>query len=457
MINSHENFKAAVWSDLENKKIDQLKHTLNRAEDVFILDILNELPPQELVIVYRLLYKEKALSIFEALDTWVQEKLFHSFTEEKAIELIEELAPDDRVRLLDELPAKVTKNLLRSLSPEERRMTNLLMGFEPETAGRIMTPEYLRLKRDMTARKALEVVKEGAKEKETIYTLYITDDQRHLEGVLSLRDLLIADPEVKLESLMQQAIKVSTDADQEEVARLLQDLDLLAIPVTDKENRLVGIITVDDAMDILEDEATDDIFSTVGMPDVNKKENMRSAVLIEGSVLQIWKVRLPFLLLAMIGGMLAGTVIHNFEEMLESVAAVAVFIPVIMDMGGNVGSQSSTVFTRGLILGQIQLKNFWKHVLKEVFVGASMGVVIGILAGLVAFFWHGNAALGLSVGLALVAAMTLASFLGYVIPFILMKLDVDQVAGTAAIITTIKDVAGLFIYFFFVYLFMGIF
>jgi len=451
-----ENLKKSISSYLKSKDMEALKNMLNAAEDMEVLGAINDLSSEEQAIVYRLLNKDRALFIFEQLDTGLQQKLIHSFTEEKAIEMIAELAPDDRVRLLDELPAGVAKKLLASLSAEERQITNVLMGYEAETAGRIMTPEYVRLRRDMTVEEALEKVKISAKDKETIYTLYITDDGRTLEGVISLRELLIADANEKVENLMQKkVIKVSTDTDQEEVARLLHDLDLLAIPVADKENRLVGIITVDDAMDILEDEATEDMFDKAGMADINRKESSRSVVLVEGSLWDIWKVRMPFLFLTLAGGLLAGSVIDQFEETLHSVAMVAIFIPVIMDMGGNVGTQSSTVFARGVLLGHISMKKIGKHLLKEITVGFSMGVLVGIIAGLAAYIWHGIPGLGLAVGLALMITMTLATLLGFMVPYILIKLNVDQAAGTDPIITTIKDIVGLLIYFVLVNQFLG--
>ncbi|WP_026477092.1 magnesium transporter [Alkaliphilus transvaalensis] len=449
-------FKETIWAYLEKKDIDSLKRLLSNAEDMEILDVIRDLSPEEQVIVYRLLTKERALFVFEQLDTSLQQKLLSSFTDEKAIEMITELAPDDRVRLLDELPATVAKKLLNSLSAEERKETNLLMGYEAETAGRIMTTEYIRFRRDITVEDALKKIRENAKEMETIYTLYVTDDARKLEGVLSLRELLTADLTDKIENIMhKKVIKVTTDTDQEEVATVLQELDLLAIPVADKENRLVGIITIDDAMDILQEEATEDIFDKAGLADLNKKEADRSEVLVNGSVWDIWKVRLPFLVITLIGGLMAGAVIDTFEETLEAIAAVAVFIPVIMDMGGNAGTQSSTIFARALILGHINLKKFTRHLLKETGIGLSMGALVGVVAGVVASIWQGIPQLGIAVGLALAFTMTLATALGFLIPFILFKLDIDQAAGADPIITTIKDITGLLIYFVLVSQFLG--
>ena len=439
-----------------SKDMETLKKVLVDAGEMEILFAMNDLSPEEQVIVFRLLAKDRALLIFEGLDTEHQHNLLRSFAGERTIEFVDGLAPDDRVRLLDELPAGVAKKLINSLSPDERKITNILMGYEQETAGRIMTTEYISLKKDMTADQALEKVRRQAKDKETVYTLFITDNAKKLEGILTLKELLVADGSTVLEEIMSKnLIKTSTDTDQEEVAKTLQELDLLAIPVVDKEERLVGIVTIDDAVDILEEEATEDMFTQAGLADVTNNENDRSEALINGSMKRIWSVRLPFLFITLVAGFLAGTVIDGFEETLESIAVVAIFIPLIMDMGGNVGTQSSTVFMRGIVLGHIQMKNFLKHTLKEVFIGFSIGVFTGIPAGLIAAFWQGIPMLGIAVGLALVATMTLAAFLGFLVPFILIKLNVDQAAGAAPIITSIKDIAGLVIYFVSVSIFLG--
>jgi len=443
-----------ILACLKEKDMETLKVLLASAEPIEIFNIFHDLSDKEQVIVFRLLSKDDALFIFEELETEDQQNLMRSFTDAQAIEFVNELAPDDRVKLLDELPATVAKKLLAALSPKEREMTNLLMGYEAQTAGRIMTPEYVRISKDLTAAEALAKIKTFAVEKETIYTIYITSERRKLEGVLSLRDLLIAKPDAKIESIMEKiSITVSTDTDQEEVARTLQRLDWLAIPVVDKEGLLVGIVTIDDAIDILEDEATEDIMAQAGL--LAGKETNRSEALINGNLWTIWKVRLPFLIITLAAGILSGSVISNFEDVLESVAAVAFFIPMIMDMGGTVGTQSSTVFARGVVLGHINIHGFIKHFVKEVGVGLSIGLVAGAAAGTVAAVWQQEPRLGMAVGLAITATVTLASSLGFLVPFALLKLNVDQAAGSSPIITSLKDISGLIIYFIFASIFLG--
>ena len=452
--------KESVLFNLKSKDIGALKLMLNSASDIDLLNIIHGLSAENQAIVYRLLSKDKALFVFEQLDIADQEKLLHSFTEETAIEMISELDPDDRVRLLDELPAAVAKRMIAALSPAERAETNLLLGYEAHTAGRIMTPEYVRLRKDMSVAEAFERIKLTAKDKEMIYTLYVTDYTRKLEGVVSLRDLIFNEPDIKIDAIMQAGTtSVSTDDDQEEVARLMQKLDLLAIPVVDKENRIVGIITIDDAMDILEEETTEDMYKQAGLVNVSGTEFDRSDLLVNGSIWKIWKVRLPFLVITLVAGFLAGFVIGGFEEALMSSAAVAIFIPLIMDMGGNVGTQSSTVFARGVVLGHIDTSQFFKHFLKETSVGLSIGslvgVVAGVAAGIVSYMFQGTPLLGVAVGLALICTMTLAALLGFLVPFVLIKLNMDQAAGSAPIITSIKDISGLLIYFLLVSAFMG--
>ncbi|MCL2356347.1 MAG: magnesium transporter [Defluviitaleaceae bacterium] len=448
-----------ILTHIKNKDMNALKNMLAAAEEMEILYAFHNLNAEEQVIVFRLLSKDRVLSLFEELDTDMQQNLLRSFTEDGAIEFVNELAPDDRVRLLDELPAGVATKLINALSPEERESTNLLMGYAPETAGRIMTTEYISLQRDFTVEQALDKISAQAEDKETVYTLFVTDEAKRLEGVITLKGLIIArgvtgstigktDGNTLIGDIMSKnSISVHTGTDQEEVARILQELDLLAIPVVDSEHRIVGIVTIDDAIDILEEEATEDIFDAAGFADIAGKETDRSEVLTKGSLLKIWAVRLPFLVITLAAGMAAGLILEGFEEILESVVVVAFFIPLIMDIGGTVGTQSSTVFARGVVLGHININHFLKPFLKEFGVGLSMGAVIGAVAGTVISIWLGIPMLGIAVGISIVSTMTLAAVLGFLVPYVLIKLKADQAAGSAPIITSLKDISGLFIYF----------
>ncbi len=447
-------FSEKVRALLAQKQMDALKHTLNQQDLLELINLFQELLEREkmdeMVVLFRLLNKNLSIQVFEQLSLEVQEQLLLAFTEDKAIEVVTALEPDDRVRLLDELPAKVAKKLLSALSSEERQKTADLLGYAPETAGRIMTPEYVSLKRNISVAQALERIRGQKKEAETINVLYVTDENRKLVGVISLGDLVVAEPDATIEQVMTKKIVwVATHMDQEAVARLLKARDLLAVPVVDREERLVGIVTVDDAIDILEEEATEDMLKKTGIGSfLYKREESRSSKLISGSLWHVFKVRLPFLIITLIGGMLAGAVIEVFEDTLDAVVTLAIFIPVIMDMGGNVGTQSSTIFTRAMVLGHINMSRFIKHLGREVGIGASMGAVLGLAALFIATVWQGIPELGYAVGLSLFLTVTIATALGFLTPYALIRIGLDQAAGSDPIITTIKDMSGLAIYFF---------
>ncbi|KXT62560.1 Magnesium transporter [Lactococcus sp. DD01] len=394
--------------------------------------------------------------MFKILGTQQQKNLLDALQPPMVQTFLNQLSSDDRVRLFDRLPERRAKSLLGVLTPDNRAETLHLQAYVPETAGRIMTTEFVTLTEDMTQEEALAKVTEEATRKENIYILFIIDEKLKLTGFITLHRLLMMAPTAVInEHMSRQPISVKTSEDQEKVAQKVKELDLLALAVVDDTNKLVGIVTFDDAMEILEEEATEDILNQAGLSDLKDTEEDRSKLLINGKLNKILAVRLPFLLATLLLSMLSGLVIENFEQTLESIAMVAIFIPLIMGMGGNIGTQSSTVFTRGLVLGHIEIENFLEHFFKELRVGLTIGALMGIMAGLMATIWLGFPMLGLAVGLALFATMTVASLLGFLVPFILIKLKIDQAAGSAPIITTIKDLVALLIYFTCISLFLG--
>lgn len=450
---------------IEEKEITKIKPLLQNLDDLEALYIVNQLHDKQQVVVFRLLNKENALFVFEQLDTPVQKELLHLLADEMVVELIEELDVDDRVELLDELPAKVASKLISELSPEERKLTNILMGYEPETAGRIMTPKFVAIAKNITVGEALKKIRTHAKgDHETIYTLYVTDKTKKLEGVLELKDILAADNDVVVADIMNDiVVSVTTGTDQEKAANALREYDLLAIPVVDSEGRMVGIITVDDAMDILEFEAGEDMLDQAGFADVAGTEYSRSDILLNGNLWRNWKVRLPFLAIALVGGLAAALLIDGFKNILEQVIILTLFVPLVMDLGGSISSQSSTVFARGFALGQVDVGNFGKRLFREVLIGFSIGVIIGVVAGVVAGVWghlgdtydQGLWRMGLVVGLSLICTITVASLIGFLTPYLLVRMKVDQVAASAPIVTTIKDLTGIAIYFGFAVLFFS--
>lgn len=450
-----ENNIELIWDYLKDKDFKQLKQQLNELNNDEVLKLIYKANNQDGLIIFRLLNKEMALEVFELMEVSVQQRLLEKFTDEKAIEIFASLQPDDRIKLIDELPAAVAKRLLSSLSHTEREMTSLLLGYKAGSAGRVMTPKYIRLRKDMTASEALQKVRTAGSDMETVYHLYVTDNERHLEGEVSLIDIVLAEPEKKIEEIMTtDPIKAYTETEEEEVAHLLKEQALLAVPVVDMEERLVGVITVDDAIEILEDEAVEADLSKAGLSDISKTEMDRSKILISGSIFKIWRLRVPFLILTMIGGMFAGLLIEQFESTLASIISVAFFMPVIMNMGGNVGGQSSTIFTRALVLGQINFSKFIKQLGREILTGISMGLLLGAFACLIISVWQASIMLGVVVGLSLAITVTFSTMLGFFVPYLLIKLGFDQAVGTNPLITTINDITGLMIYFLLVSLFL---
>lgn len=437
----------------EFKKLQVILKDLQRHE---LKEIFKHLKQDEQVIFFEVLSEDKAVALFKILGTQQQKKLLDALQPPMVQTFLNQLSSDDRVRLFDRLPERRVKSLLGVLTPDNRSETLHLQAYVPETAGRIMTTEFVTLTEDMTQEEALAKVTEEATRKENIYILFIIDEKLKLTGFITLHRLLMMAPTAVInEHMSRQPISVKTSEDQEKVAQKVKELDLLALAVVDDTNKLVGIVTFDDAMEILEEEATEDILNQAGLSDLKDTEGDRSKLLINGKLNKILAVRLPFLLATLLLSMLSGLVIENFEQTLESIAMVAIFIPLIMGMGGNIGTQSSTVFTRGLVLGHIEIENFLEHFFKELRVGLTIGALMGIMAGLMATIWLGFPMLGLAVGLALFATMTVASLLGFLVPFILIKLKIDQAAGSAPIITTIKDLVALLIYFTCISLFLG--
>lgn len=447
-----------IYSLMEAHNWTELKHFLNEEMGFQeLLEMMEVFPPHQQVVLFRLFNKDLALEVFEVLEPHKQRELLEAFNATEVIELFSGIDPSDQVRIIDELPAKVAKELLKAIPRVTRDAAAILMGFKPGTVGRVITPHYLRLKRDMTVSEALSQIRRLKPDSETLLDIYITDKHRVLEGSLTLRDLVVAEPETTVGEIMDDdVVYVTADTDQEDAVNILKKFDLVTLPVVDSEQRLVGVLEYDRALDILHEEAAEDLLEKGGLINLQNREESMSQRLINGTLFQVLKVRLPFLMITLAGGLLAGLVIEQFEEAINTVVALAFFMPVVMDMGGNVGTQSTTIFTRSLVLGHVRPNSFMGPFLKEVGRGLVMGVILGIMAGIIGILWQGDYRLGLVVGISLFFTVTLAATLGFFIPWILYRLDFDQAAGAGPIITTIKDISGLLIYFGLATMLMGI-
>lgn len=425
---------------LEQGNFQGAKALLVPVQPADIAEAIEGLPETMQALAFRLLSKDEAIEVYEYLSSAVQQTLIEDFKRQDVLEIVDQMSPDDRAKLFDELPAKVVTRLLEQLSPMERQSTAFLLGYEAGTAGRIMTPEYVSLKESLTVFEALERIRSLAKFTETIYYLYVIDAARHLTGIISLRDLVIAQPTEIVGNIMtRDAVFVQTDADQEEVARSIQRYDFLALPVVDREQRLVGIVTVDDVLDILEEEATEDIYTMGGVqssPDDYFQSNL----------LTVARRRVLWLLVLLVTNTGTSAIIHSQEDILYF-ASLAPFIPLLIGTGGNVGAQSSTVVIRSLNVDSSRRnKPFWV-IQREALAGASLGMMLGVIAVVWAYVLQGSWAVAISVGFSLVAISTLASVAGSALPYLFKAMQFDPALMSAPFITTAVDVLGVLIYF----------
>lgn len=428
---------------LERGNLEGAKDLLLPVQAVDIAEAIEGLPESMQVIAFRLLSKSEAIDVYEYLDSSVQQSLIEEFKRQEVIDIVDKMSPDDRAKLFDELPAKVVRRLLSELSPGERKATALLLGYEEDTAGRIMTPEYISCKETLTINQALEAIRSLANASEIIYYLYVTDGSRHLTGIVSLRDLVLSPAATTLGEIMtRDVVSVHTDTDQEEVARTIQRYDLLALPVVDSEERLVGIVTVDDVIDIIEQEATEDIYALGGVQSDGDNDYFQT------NLITVARRRVVWLFVLLLTNSVTTSIIKSHETLLSQVVTLAAFMPLLTGTGGNVGAQSSTVVIRGLNTDEIIDMGAGTVVFREALAGILLGTILGFVATLWAFFFlQEDIAVALSVGTSLVAISLLASVAGSALPFLFRAIGLDPALMSAPFITTAVDVLGVLIYF----------
>ncbi len=426
---------------LENKQYRALRERLVDLEPEHIADLLYSIPVEEAVIAFRLLPKDVAISVFDYLDGTSQNQLLEAFSDQAARDFLEAMPPDDRTELLDEVPAKVARRLLQILSPEQRRVTLKLLGYEEETAGREMTPLFVDLHSDMTVEQALERVRQLAITRETVYQCYVMDRRRYLIGTVSLKELVIANPDAKVSDIMKPDPPfVSTYTDREEVAKELREHNVLAIPVVDAEQRLVGTITYDDVADIMEREATEDIYRFGAVPGTERGY-------FASRIFSVVKRRTPWLFLLIAVSMVIAPIIFRQEELLAGAWILTAFIPLVIATGGNVGAQSATVVIRGLATGEVNPRRAVTIISREVGIGTIMGVALGAVAlGLVYAFGR-NLEAAAVVGMTLVGISVMATLVGGALPFIFRLVKIDPALVSAPFLTTVLDIFGVALYF----------
>ena len=431
------------------RDINTLNQWLADASTLDIAEELARLPPTDRAIPFRLLPKDRALEVFEALDPIHQQELLEGLRDTSVRQLFEDMDPDDRARLVDEMPAKVAKQLLGGLSPRERALTATLLGYPENSAGRVMSPEVVNLKANQTVSDAINRLRRIGGSAETIYALPVTDDARRLVGVLGLRDLVLADPETKVGDLMDEEVySARVDQDQEEVARLMQQADLLALPIVDTERRLVGIVTVDDAMQILEEEQTEDVARAGGAEPLEHPY-------LSVSVLGLARSRVVWLLALIVAATLTVNVLHVFEATLAQVVTLTLFIPLVIGTGGNAGSQSATTVTRALAVGELRSGDVLLVVLREARVGVLLGGMLAALAFVPTLLFV-DTRFAVVVSLTLLCVCTLATLVGSLLPLLARRLGFDPAVMSAPFITTLVDASGLVVYFLIAKVILGI-
>ena len=432
--------------------VDTLRKLMRRGARINIIKILQKTHPADLALIFRSFNKTERINIFHLipevdsradivseLDDAITFDLFDNLDDKEIIKILLEMDYDDEQNLLRALPEEMQSRLLELMKEEESREIEALMEYPEESAGALMTPEVFALSEDYTAEEAINLIRENI-ETEMVFYLYVVDERNHLVGVISLRQLIVVAPKTKLKHIMiERVISVFPETDQEEVGRYVARYNFLALPVVDDENKLLGIITVDDIIDVIREETTEDLLQMAGAG--------KDKEIILKSSFEASRIRFPWLFTTWVGGLIAALVIGYFSDIVSQYVLLAAFIPVIAGMGGNIGTQSSTIITRGLATGRLNHDQILPIIFKEVRVGLILGISYGLFLGVASYFlYSADMMVALSVGLAITIAMVIATFVGTSGPIILTKMNVDPAISTGPIVTTIIDIAGIFIY-----------
>lgn len=438
-----------VQEYLKERRFAQLKALCADMNPVDIGVILDELEPDEMLLLFRLLPKELAADVFVNIDGDTRESLIQAFSDRELKEVLDDLFLDDAVDMIEEMPANVVKRVLKYTAPDMRAMINEVLKYPKDSAGSLMTIEFVDLKKDMTVEQAFAHIRKTGVDKETIYTCYVIDQNRKLLGLVTVKDLLLASYDTVVGDIMEtNVLYVDTLEDREIVANTFQKYDLLALPVVDKERRLVGIITVDDAMDALQEETTEDIEAMAGITPTDKPY-------MKTGVFETWRKRIPWLLILMVSATFTGMIISGFEEKLAAMVVLTAFIPMLMDTGGNSGSQASVTIIRGLSLGEVEMRDILRVIWKEIRVAVLCGVTLAaanFVKMMLVDNWllHNPAVtpmVALVVCLTLVATVFFAKLIGCTLPIVAKRVGFDPAVMASPFITTIVDAISLGVYF----------
>lgn len=425
---------------IENRQWHALKDALADWYPSDVAELLLDMDKSDRVLLYRAIPRHIAADVFANLEPDYQNALLTELTDQETRQLLADMSPDDRTDLLEELPAEVTRELLGFLSIEDLKEARWLMGYPEESVGRLMTPDYVAIRPDWTIRQALEHIRKTGRDSETVNMIYVVDENGRLLDDLKLRWIILADPDDNVESVMNRfIISLSAFDDREEAARKMKLYDLVALPVVDSDGSLLGIVTIDDVLDVAEEEATEDIQKAASVSPL--RMSYQSA-----SVFTLYKKRIIWLTSLIFVNLLSSGVIHAYQETLAAVITLAFFIPLLIGTGGNTGSQSATLMIRALVTGEVRLNQWAKTVLKELSVGAALGLSLGVFSSVLGFA-RGGWEIALVVGLTMILIVLVANLIGMTLPFILARLKLDPAAASSPLVATIVDAFGLLIYF----------
>ena len=434
---------------IEKRNFSVIRQSLEELDPIDVADIIADLELNSQAIIFRILKKEFATDVFEYLEVDNQVELLKSLGNEDVVSILNEMSPDDRTALLEEVPASVAKQLISQLSPEEMKIATKLLGYPENSIGRLMTPDYIAINKDMTVLDALNYIRNFGKDSETLNVIYVVDRKGRMIDDIKIRDFLFAPFETKVEELMDENyVTLSVYDDQETAVQLFKKYDRVALPVVDSDGILIGIVTIDDVLDVAEEEATEDIHK-MGAVDALEEPY------IDVSMMDIVKKRAPWLIILFIGGMFTATAMAHFEEEISKLVILAIFIPLIISSGGNSGSQAATLVIRSLSLGELKIKDWFFVVKRELLTGLILGTILGVLGFFRVFFTEyfshsfGNYwfPLGLTVSISLVGIVLWGTLVGSLLPLLLKKIGLDPATSSAPFVATLVDITGIVIYF----------
>lgn len=431
-----------IISLIDQKKFSELKEYLITLHPPDIAEIMEELNTKHSLLIFRLLPKDLAVDVFSHMESSYQAEFSQLIREEELREIVDDLYFDDKIDYLEEIPAVLVKKILKNTPESERKLINQFLNYPEYSAGSIMTIEFIDLKKKMTVKNSIDRIRRIGYDKETIYTCYVTDSSRRLEGIITLRELILSNEDVQIETIMhEEFISVTTTTDQEYVAEMFQKYDLLAMPVVDLENRLVGIITVDDIIDVIEEEVTEDFHLMAGMQATEDPY-------LETSVFSLVKKRFPWLAILMISAALTRSIMENYQSILDKIAILSVNIPMLMGTSGNAGSQASTLMVRSIALGDVEFNDIFKVLWKELRVSILIGIGLSFL-NFISMYFIANYDLTYTIVVSstLVATIAIAKIIGTMLPMIAKKIGLDPAIMANPMISTILDALVLITYF----------